>query len=161
MSLKVGQKAPLFSIPDESGELVALKDFIGKKIILFFYPKDMTPGCTTEACDFRDSMGKFRRRGVHVFGISKDSSQRHTKFIEKNELNFSLLADTEGEVCEAYGVWQEKKLYGKVYMGIVRTTVVIDEKGKIEDIYPKVKVKGHVDQILTDLSARKKSKKES
>ena len=151
MPLKIGQKAPQFSLPNEKGEKVALKEFKGKKVILYFYPKDMTPGCTTEACDFRDALRKIKRRGAVVLGVSKDSSERHQKFIDKYGLNFPLLSDEEGKVCEKYDVWQEKKLYGKVFMGIVRTTVIIDEDGKIEQLYHKVKVKGHVDQVLEEI----------
>lgn len=148
MVLKAGLKAPQFTLVDDKGKKFALKDYLGKKIILYFYPKDLTPGCTTEACDFRDHLAKIKRKNTVVAGVSKDPQERHEKFRDKYDLNFPLLADTEGKVCEKYGVWQKKKLYGKEFMGIVRTTYVIDEKGKIQNIFEKVKVKGHVDQIL-------------
>ncbi|NRA45668.1 MAG: thioredoxin-dependent thiol peroxidase [Oligoflexales bacterium] len=153
MALEVGAKAPMFTLPDDKGNKFALKDYKGKKIILFFYPKDMTPGCTTEACDFRDNLSRLKRKKCVVLGVSKDSVARHEKFRDKYELNFPLLSDEEGKVCEKYDVWQEKKLYGKTFMGIVRTTYIIDEKGKISHAYEKVKVKGHVDQIIEDLSS--------
>lgn len=149
--VREGKKAPAFTLPNEAGEKIALKDFLENPVVLFFYPKDMTPGCTQEACDFRDSLTKFKRKKVTVFGISKDSSERHQKFIEKNKLNFSLLSDEAGKVLEKYGVWQEKSLYGKKFMGIVRTTFIIAPGGKIVKVYDKVKVKGHVDQVLADL----------
>ncbi len=150
MKLKIGDKAPAFSLPDESDEKISLKDFKGKTVVLYFYPKDMTPGCTTEACDFRDSLAKFKKQGCVILGISRDSTERHMKFKEKYDLNFSLLSDEEGEVCKNYGVWQKKKLYGKEFLGIVRTTFVI-EKGKISAIYEKVKVKGHIEEIMSFL----------
>jgi len=134
----------------------ALKTFDnlkGKKgLILYFYPKDNTPGCTTEAKEFRDEIDAFQKLGVEVVGVSKDTARIHTNFISKHELPFTLLADNdpEAELCEAFGVWQEKKNYGKVYMGIVRTTFIIDSKGKVIKAYPKVRVKGHVEQVLSD-----------
>ncbi|MFK7823090.1 MAG: thioredoxin-dependent thiol peroxidase [Oligoflexales bacterium] len=153
MALEVGLKAPVFTLLDDEGNKFALKDCKGKKIILYFYPKDMTPGCTTEACDFRDNLARLKRKKCLVLGISKDPVTRHEKFKDKYDLNFPLLSDEEGKVCEKYDVWQEKKLYGKTFMGIVRTTYIIDEKGKISHVYEKVKVKGHVDQIIEDLSS--------
>lgn len=149
--LNVGKKAPAFSGKDENGEKIALKDFAGKKVILYFYPKDMTPGCTTEACEFQENLTKIKRAGGVVLGVSKDSSERHTKFIDKYGLKFPLIADVDGKICEKYGVWQKKKLYGKEFMGIVRSTFLIDEKGKIAKIWPKVKVKGHVDDVVSSM----------
>lgn len=150
--IKEGKKAPSFTAVDDNGKKVSLKDFAGKKVVLYFYPKDMTPGCTTEACDFRDSMTKLKRKKVAVLGVSRDSQARHEKFRDKYDLNFPLLVDEDGKICEKYGVWQEKSLYGKKFMGIVRSTFIIDSEGKIAKHYPKVKVKGHVDQILEDLT---------
>ncbi len=145
--LKEGDKAPAFQLPSEKGKF-SLKDFKGKTVVLYFYPKDMTPGCTIQACDFRDSLAKLKKAGAVVLGVSKDSAERHSAFREKYDLNFPLLADTEGKACEAYGVWKQKSLYGRKFMGIVRTTFVIDGKGKIRKIFSKVKVKGHADAVL-------------
>ena len=152
VELKVGDKAPLFTLESSSGENVSLQESLGKKVVLYFYPKDATPGCTQEACDFRDSKRKISARNAVVYGISKDSVASHQKFIAKQELNFELLSDPEGEVCVKYGVWQEKKNYGKTYMGIVRSTFVIDEKGKIAFVKYGVRVKGHVDSLVEVLS---------
>jgi len=127
---------------------VSLKDFLGQKVILYFYPKDMTSGCTQEACDFRDSFPKFEKINAVVLGISKDALKLHKKFQEKYNLPFNLLSDESGEVCEKYDVWKEKSMYGKKYMGIERTTFLIDESGKIIKIFRKVKVKGHINEIL-------------
>lgn len=149
--LEVGNKAPDFSSTDESGNKVSLKDFKGEKVVLYFYPKDDTTGCTAEACDFRDNFARVKKLGAVVLGVSPDSEKSHTKFKTKYELPFSLLADTEKEIVNAYGVWQEKSMYGRKYMGVVRTTFIIDEKGKITHIFEKVKVKGHVDEVLTAL----------
>jgi len=149
--LKVGDKAPNFTLPSDSGEEISLKDYQGKTVILYFYPKDMTPGCTTEACDFRDAAPSYKKKKAVVLGVSRDSQERHGKFRDKYELNFPLLADEDGKVCKAYGVWQEKSLYGRKFMGIVRSTFVIDPKGKIAKIYDKVKVKGHADAILEEI----------
>ena len=146
--LKVGSKAPAFKAADQFGVKISLKDLKGKTVVLYFYPKDMTPGCTQEACDFRDALAEFRKRGAVALGVSKDTGEKHAKFAEKYDLNFPLLADTEGELCRDYGVWQEKMLYGRKFMGIVRTTFVIGKNGKIAAIFPKVKVKGHVDAVL-------------
>jgi len=148
--LKAGDKAPSFSLPGDEGEVVSLKDFKGKTVILYFYPKDMTPGCTQEACDFRDTLAKFKKAKAVVLGVSRDSVERHVKFKEKYDLNFPLLSDEDGKVCEAYGVWKEKSLYGKKFMGIERTTFVIGPTGKIENVYSKVKVKGHAENILEE-----------
>ena len=149
--LKEGDKAPAFTLTNDEGKKVSLKDFKGKSVVLYFYPKDMTPGCTQEACDFRDDYSVFKRAGAVVLGVSKDSVETHEKFKTKSELPFPLLADVDGKVCEAYGVWQEKSLYGRKFMGIVRATFLIAPNGKIAKIYPKVKVKGHVQTILEDL----------
>ncbi|NBX93059.1 MAG: thioredoxin-dependent thiol peroxidase [Proteobacteria bacterium] len=149
--LKVGDKAPRFMLVDDSGKKISLKDFKGKKVVLYFYPKDLTPGCTVEACDFRDASALFKKKKAVVLGVSRDSVALHKKFKEKHELNFPLLADEDGKVCEAFGVWQEKSMYGKKYMGIARTTFVIDEQGKVEQVFEKVKVKGHIDEVLEAL----------
>lgn len=154
--LKVGQKAPQFSLPDQNGNKVSLKDYLGKIVVLYFYPKDLTSGCTKEACDFRDEFPNFKKLNVKVLGISKDSIKLHIKFIEKHNLQFTLLSDEETKVIQQYGVWKEKSMYGRKYMGIERTTFIIDEKGKISSIYPKVKVAGHVENILQDLKELKK-----
>lgn len=151
-SLKTGQKAPDFKAPDESGKQISLKDLMGKKgLVLYFYPKDQTPGCTTEACDFRDNFARLKKEGYNVVGISKDSVKSHQKFIEKQELNFTLISDEDGAICESYGVWQLKKFMGREFMGIVRTTFLVGTDSKIQKIYPKVSVKGHVDEILSDI----------
>lgn len=156
MMPEVGKKAPLFTLPDDSGGRFALKDYIkpDKKgfIILFFYPKDMTPGCTQQSCAFRDHRQLFTEMNSLIFGISKDSVARHQTFRDQYDLNFPLLSDESGKVCAKYGTWQEKSLYGKKFMGIVRTTFIISSAGKIVKIYPNVRVKGHVTKILHDLS---------
>ncbi len=149
--IKEGTKAPSFSLPSDGGESISLKDLKGKKVILYFYPKDMTSGCTLQACDFRDLFPKFKKSKAVVLGVSRDSVERHGKFRDKYELNFPLLADEDGKICKAYGVWKEKSLYGRKFMGIERTTFVIDEKGVITKIFPKVKVKGHADSVLENL----------
>jgi peroxiredoxin Q/BCP len=149
--LKVGEKAPTFTLVDDSGKKVSLKDFKGKKVVLYFYPKDLTPGCTVEACDFRDISALLKKKKAVVLGVSKDSVTLHGKFRDKHELNFPLLSDEDGKVCEAYGVWQEKSMYGKKYMGIARTTFIIGTTGKIEKIFEKVKVKGHTEEVLENL----------
>ncbi len=149
--LKTGDKAPAFSLLDDSGKKVSLKDFKGKTVVLYFYPKDLTPGCTVEACDFRDAQAQIKKKKAVVLGVSRDSVSLHGKFRDKHELNFPLLADEDGKVCEAYGVWQEKSMYGKKYMGIARTTFVIGPTGKIEKVFEKVKVKGHIDEVLESL----------
>ncbi|MBE0642937.1 MAG: thioredoxin-dependent thiol peroxidase [Bacteroidetes bacterium] len=146
--LETGKKAPAFSLPSVSGRKVALKDFAGKKVVLYFYPKDNTPGCTQEACDFRDNFARVQAAGAVVLGISADSLVSHEKFRDKFELPFDLLTDESHEMMEKYGVWKEKKNYGRTYMGIERTTVLIDGQGVVRHIWPKVKVKGHVDAVL-------------
>lgn len=148
--LKEGNKAPDFTALDQSGTKVKLSSFKGKKnVVLYFYPKDMTPGCTTEACDFRDHYKKFR--GVEIIGVSADSPERHQKFIEKYALPFPLISDTDHKVVNKFKVWQEKNLYGKKYMGIVRSTFIIDKSGTLRKIFPKVKVKGHVEEVMAAL----------
>ena len=150
--LSEGKKAPTFSALADEGKKLKLNELSGSKgLILYFYPRDNTPGCTTEACDFRDNLEKFKKEGYNVVGISKDSEKSHKKFIENQSLNFELLSDESGEICEKYGVWQEKKFMGKKSMGIVRSTFIIDADLKIKKIYSNVKVKGHVEQILSDL----------
>ncbi len=146
--LKEGDKAPSFSLTSDNGETVSLKDFKGKTVVLYFYPKDMTPGCTQEACDFRDQQDKFKKAKAIVLGVSRDSMGRHVKFREKYDLNFPLLADEDGKICNAYGVWKEKSLYGRKFMGIERTTFIIGPTGKIEKVFSKVKVKGHSEEVL-------------
>lgn len=146
--LAEGAKAPAFKLKNDEGVIVSLSDFIGKKVVLYFYPKDNTPGCTTEACDFRDNIKSLRSKGIVVIGVSKDSIESHKKFKEKFELPFMLLADEDKNVLEKYGVWKEKNMYGKKVMGIERTTFIIDEEGKIAKIFPKVKAEGHVTELL-------------
>jgi len=146
-ALKVGDKAPDFSLPDQSGKLRSLKDFKGKKLVLYFYPRDNTSGCTKEACGFQDNLTRLGREGVEVVGVSADSVQSHEKFADKYDLRFPLLSDENKEAIKAYNVWKKKKMAGKEYMGIERTTYIIDEKGKIAHIFPKVKVNGHVDEV--------------
>ena len=149
--LQINKKAPAINLQDVNGKKRTLKEFLGKKVVLYFYPKDMTPGCTTEACDFRDAFPNLKKLKVVVIGISPDSIERHKKFIDKYDLPFILLSDEKKTVLEKYGVWKEKNMYGRKYMGVVRTTVLIDEKGIVRKIYPKVKVKGHVEEVYNDL----------
>ena len=146
--LEIGMKAPDFTLPDKDGREVSLSDFLGKKVVLYFYPKDNTPGCTRQACAFAGAYGEFEKKCVAVIGVSKDSTASHAKFAEKYSLPFILLSDTELEAIKAYGVWQEKKLYGKVSMGVVRTTFIIDENGIIERVMPKVKPDTNAQEIL-------------
>ena len=148
MSLEVGQKAPDFEAKIETGETIKLSDFKGKKVILYFYPKDNTPGCTAQACNLRDNYEALQKAGYVVLGISSDSEKSHQKFIDKQELPFSLIADEDKKVHELYGTWVEKSMYGRKYMGTARTTFVIDEEGKIEEIIEEVKTKEHTAQIL-------------
>ena len=150
--LEVGMKAPNFTLPDKYGQPVSLSDFIGKKVVLYFYPKDNTPGCTRQACAFAQKQQDFTEKNTVVIGISKDSSASHLKFAEKYELPFVLLSDPQLQAIEAYGVWQEKKLYGKVSMGVVRTTYLIDEQGMVEKVMPKVKPDTNAQEILAYLS---------
>ena len=150
--LEVGTQAPAFTLPDQNGNLVRLSDFAGKKVVLYFYPKDNTPGCTRQACAFAQSYPGFQARNVVVIGVSKDSVVSHLKFAQKYELPFILLSDPELRAIQAYGVWQEKKLYGKVSMGVVRSTYLIDEQGVIIKVMPKVKPDSNAQEILGFLS---------
>ncbi|MCP5063019.1 MAG: thioredoxin-dependent thiol peroxidase [Ignavibacteriae bacterium] len=149
--LQEGKKAPAISLLDGEGKKRTLKEFLGKNVVLYFYPKDMTPGCTTESCDFRDALPNFNKLDAAIIGVSPDSVERHKKFAEKYDLPFALLSDEKRVVLEKYGVWQEKKLYGRVFLGVVRTTVIIDAKGIVRKIYPRVKVKGHVEEVYNFL----------
>jgi peroxiredoxin Q/BCP len=149
MTLEIGNKAPHFKAPIEDETIKTLADYTGKKLVLYFYPKDDTPGCTAEACDLRDNYHRFLNQGYDVLGVSPDAPKKHVKFIEKYDLPFHLLADEDHSVAEAYGVWVEKNMYGRKYMGIARTTFIINEDGEIEDIIKKVKTKEHTGQILT------------
>ncbi len=150
--LEVGTKAPDFTLPDKNGELVRLSDFFGKKIVLYFYPKDNTPGCTRQACAFAKSYEAFKEKDVVVIGISKDSVASHLKFAQKHELPFILLSDPELQAIQAYDVWKEKKLYGKIGFGVVRTTYIITEQGNIEKVMPKVKPDTNAAEILEYLA---------
>lgn len=150
--LETGMKAPDFSLLDKNGNMVSLSDFLGKKVVLYFYPKDNTPGCTRQACAFAASYEQFKTQDIVVIGISKDSAASHLKFAQKYDLPFILLSDPELQAIQAYGVWQEKKLYGKVSMGVVRTTYIIDEQGNIEKVMPKVKPDTNAADILTYLA---------
>jgi len=150
--LEVGMKAPDFTLLDKRGNSVSLSDFLGKKVVLFFYPKDSTPGCTRQACAFAQNYSNFEDKNAVVIGISKDSVASHLKFAEKYELPFVLLSDPELQAIQAYGVWQEKKLYGKVSMGVVRSTYLIDEQGVIEKVMPKVKPDTNAAEILAHLN---------
>jgi peroxiredoxin Q/BCP len=148
MKLKIGDKAPDFQAKDQDGNDISLGDFKGKKVVIYFYPKDNTPGCTAQACNLRDNYEALGESGYVVLGVSQDTEKSHKKFIEKQNLPFPLIADTDHSVHNLYGTWAEKQMYGKTYMGTVRTTFVIDEKGKIEDIIEKVNTKEHTAQIL-------------
>ena len=150
--LREGEKAPKFTGNDQNGKSVSLSDFSGKNLILFFYPKDMTPGCTAEACNLRDNFTKLKKKGFELLGISPDSIVRHQKFIEKYNLPFKLIADEEKKILQDYGVWGEKKMYGRSYMGVYRTTFIIDKEGTIIKIFLKVKTNDHSAQILSELS---------
>ena len=151
--LKEGDKAPDFAVPDAEGKMVRLKDLRGKKVVLYFYPKDDTPGCTKEACSFRDSFATFKRRGIEVLGVSLDNEKSHQKFAQKYSLPFRLLADTERSISEAYGAYGEKKFMGRTYMGNNRMTFLIDEKGKIKKIFSKVKPEDHAEEVLQAFNA--------
>ena len=153
--LETGMKAPEFALCNQNGESVRLSDFLGKKVVLYFYPKYNTPGCTRQACAFAAAYDGFRQRDVAVIGVSKDSVASHLKFARKHDLPFILLADPELQAIQAYGVWQEKKLYGKVSMGVVRTTFIIDEQGNIEKVMPKVKPDTNAAEILAYLAGEK------
>jgi len=151
--LKVGDQAPNFSGVTEKGETISLSDFAGKKLILFFYPKDNTPGCTAAACNLRDNYSELKAKGFELLGVSPDSAKKHENFIKKFEFPFSLLADTEKETIKAFGLWGLKKFMGKEYEGVFRTTFLIDEAGKISEIFTKVKTKTHAEQIFDSLAA--------
>jgi len=150
-SLKEGGKAPAFCLEDQDGKTVKLADFKGKSVVLFFYPKDLTSGCTTEACAFRDDYAKLKKKGAVVLGVSPDSGKSHTRFIEKHALPFPLLVDADHAIAEKYGAWGEKSMYGRKYFGIIRSTFLIDGDGKLKKIWPKVKVTGHNDEVFAAL----------
>ncbi len=150
--LKVGKKAPDFKLHDGTGKEVSLSDFKGKKVVLYFYPKDDTSGCTKEACSFQENLSGIKRKGAVLLGVSPDSQASHQKFSSKYGLSFPLISDDKKELAQKYGVWQEKSMYGRKYMGIVRTTFVIDEQGTLTHIFPKVKVDGHTEEVLKALA---------
>ncbi|MFD1040061.1 thioredoxin-dependent thiol peroxidase [Virgibacillus byunsanensis] len=149
MSIEIGIQAPDFTLPNQNGENVSLSDFKGKHVVLYFYPKDMTPGCTTEACDFRDAQESFNDLDAVIIGVSPDPVERHQKFIDKHDLPFTLLADVEHKVAQAYDVWKLKKNFGKEYYGIERSTFIINKEGKLQKEFRQVKVKDHVEEALT------------
>lgn len=149
--LNEGDKAPAFSMPTNEGKTATLSDYKGRKLVLYFYPKDDTPGCTKEACSFRDNLPHFEKIDAAILGVSKDTLEKHEKFIKKFDLNFPLASDEDGSVCEAYGTWGEKSLYGRKYMGIDRATFLIDANGKIAKIWRKVKVDGHTEEVMAAL----------
>jgi len=151
MELKVGHKAPSFKLKNQDGKTISSSDLKGKPIVLYFYPKDNTSGCTKEACNFRDEFPKFGKMKAEIIGVSADSVESHKKFTEKYKLPFNLLSDEKKEVVEKYGVWKEKNMYGRKYMGIVRTTFIIDASGKISNIFPKVKVDKHNQEVMEAL----------
>jgi peroxiredoxin Q/BCP len=152
--LQVGQPAPIFRLPSSGGGEIGPADFVGKQaLVLYFYPKDDTPGCTAEACRFRDLRAAFGASGAAILGVSPDPIRAHDRFVAKFSLNFPLLADVGSVVCQQYGVWKEKSMYGRKYMGVERTTVLIDRDGLVRKIYPKVSVPGHADAVLADIAA--------
>ena len=155
MMIQPGTPAPDFQIPDQNGETVSLSAFRGQKVVLYFYPRDNTPGCSREAAAYRDALPEFEALGVKVFGLSKDSSASHKRFADKYELPFTLLSDTETAVLQDYGAWQEKKMYGKVSMGTVRSTVLIDENGVVEKVWPKAKPDTNAADVLAYLKGEK------
>lgn len=148
MTVNVGEKAPDFKLQNQDGEMVSLSQYKGKNIVLYFYPKDMTPGCTTQACDFRDNYDEFTELNTVILGISPDPIERHEKFIEKHDLPFQLLADVDKEVAELYDVWKLKKMFGKEFYGIERSTFIIDQEGVVQEAWRRVRVKGHIDKTL-------------
>ncbi len=150
-SISIGQSAPDVRLVDDQGRAVRLSDFRGQPVVLYFYPKDDTPGCTREACAFRDGIAKIRQRGAVVLGVSADSVESHQRFKEKFKLNFPLLSDANKAAVQAFGVWKQKSMYGKTYMGIERTTFIIDRDGKIAKVFPKVNVDGHFEEVLAGL----------
>ena len=149
--LKENDKAPEFSLPDQDGKIIALKMFLGKKVLIYFYPKDDTSGCTAEACGFRDFRFDLQDKGVEIIGISKDSIKSHKKFADKYKLNFHLLSDESTEVIQKYGAWQEKSMYGKKYMGTARISYLLNKKGRVEKVYGKVDTKEHAEEVLKDV----------
>jgi thioredoxin-dependent peroxiredoxin len=149
--IKKGDQAPNFKLSADDGKIYSLKDFKGKNLVIYFYPKDMTSGCTTEACDFRDNIKLFKKKNTVVIGVSKDGIESHKKFKSKYKLPFTLLSDENMEMLKAYNVWKEKSMYGRKYMGIERTTYIIDENGIVVEIYNKVKVAGHIEEILNKI----------
>jgi peroxiredoxin Q/BCP len=151
MALEIGKKAPDFTLPDQDGKPVKLSGFKGQRVVVFFYPKAMTPGCTRESCDFRDEIAAFKKKKAVVLGVSRDKPAAQKKFKEKYQLPFPLLSDESTEVQQAWGVWGEKSMYGKKVMGTIRTTVVVGPDGKVEQVFPKVKVDGHVAEVLESL----------
>ena len=153
MPLNVGDKAPVFTLKDQNNKAISLSDYKGKNVILYFYPKDNTSGCTAEACNFRDDFSMFKNLNAVVLGVSPDSVESHKKFSEKYNLQFSLLSDEKKDVLEKYGVWKEKSMYGRKYMGVERTTFVIDSEGKIKKIFRKVKVPGHNKELIEALKS--------
>ena len=155
MSLEIGDKAPSFTLPTDGGGKISLNDFKGKPVVLYFYPKDDTSGCTAEACAFRDQLPDFSKLKTTVIGVSRDSTASHDKFKTKYKLPFPLAADEDGKICEAYGVWVEKSMYGRNYMGIERSTFLIDGKGTLRGVWRKVKVPGHVEEVLEAAKALK------
>ena len=148
--LQINDPAPLFSLPDAEGKTYSLEEFKGKKVVLYFYPKDDTPGCTKEACAFRDDYKVYTDNDIVIIGVSKDGAKSHKKFIDKYEIPFILLSDEDTKVMEAYGAWGEKSMYGRTFLGVIRKTFLIDESGRIIKIYPKVKVNGHSEAILKE-----------
>jgi len=153
-----GEEAPDFTLLGDDGRKVSLKDYRGKKVVLYFYPKDGTPGCTREAIEFRDIAEEFEKEGAIILGVSKDSIKSHQKFKQKHELPFTLLSDPEGKVLDLYGIWKKKSLYGRTFMGTERTTFLIDEKGIVKKVYRKVKAKGHAQVCLLDLKGSTETK---
>lgn len=149
--IKVGNKAPQFTLPDQDGNMHSLSQYLGKKVLLYFYPKDDTPGCTTEACNFRDGYEEFQKMGLVILGVSKDSVKSHKKFVEKFTLPFPLLSDEEGKMIESYDSWGKKKFMGREYMGVFRNSFLIDEEGSIAKIYESVKAKEHAEEVTSDL----------
>lgn len=150
MSLTLGDKAPAFSAATDNGGTLGLADMKGKPFVLYFYPKDDTPGCTKEACDFRDNMSQFKKLGITVIGVSKDKPAKHDKFKDKYDLPFPLISDEDGKICEKWGVWIQKSMYGRKYMGIDRSTFLIDEKGIIRHIWRKVSVTNHINEVISE-----------
>ncbi len=153
MVLEAGQKAPDFTLPDENGEPHQLSDYLGKTVLLYFYPKDDTPGCTTEACSFRDDFSDYKKAGVTILGVSPDSVASHTQFKEKHHLPFTLLADADHQVAALYGVWGVKKIFGKEYEGVYRTTFLINPEGIIQEVFERVNPKGHSEEVLSLVQA--------